>query len=207
MLFWEVERGWSASWSAGSWLAGHGCVWLSFHAQAERGAIRRRRWLVGGDGMPRSRERERRPCSAWSRVQVIGPGRSALVGAVIAGIGPGRMSSGCLVVSQVRGPAVRRGVQGGGGQRRWSWIGLGLDVAGRPKSVDHPGLQRVERLSRGPSRGSACVADRRSGVSTQPVVEAAKVARYSPQRAGHRQCRSPPAVRRSPVGVRSAVAG
>ena len=119
MLFWEVDRGWFASGRAGSWLAGHGGVRLSAHAQAEKALIPGWWWLVGEVVWSRSAEPARRPCSVRSRVQVTGPGWSALVGGVSPGIAPGRLASGRSVVPGGQGPAVGPRVQVGRGRCPW----------------------------------------------------------------------------------------
>ena len=207
MLFSGVGRGWSASRRKGSCREGHGGARLSFHAQAQKAVITGRWWLVGGDGVPRSRGRERRRCPVRTLVMGMDRGSLKLVGAVIAGIAPGWLSSGRSVVPHSRGPAVSHGSQVGGGHRRRWWSGPGLAVAGRPQTVDHPSSRRVERSGRGPSRGSAGVGDQRSGVSTRPVAEVARVAKRPSRLSSRRRGCSRDAVSRSPIGSRSAVAG
>ena len=89
MLFSGVGRGWSTSRRKGSCREGHGGVRSSFHAQAQKAVITGRWWLVGGDGVPRSRGRERRWCPVRSLVSGGDRGRLALVGADGAEVGSG----------------------------------------------------------------------------------------------------------------------
>ena len=62
---------------------------MSSHAQAQKAVITGWWWLVGGDGVPRSRGRERRRCTARSLVRGMDRGSLALVGAVGAEVGAG----------------------------------------------------------------------------------------------------------------------